>query len=71
MAITKIIVIRNRLDKRVNYALNEDKTALDDVLEYATDKNRIEGEQHLYESAVNCEKENALLSTRVSYYPIL
>ncbi|MCD6322084.1 MAG: relaxase/mobilization nuclease domain-containing protein, partial [Clostridiales bacterium] len=62
MAITKIIVIRNRLDKRVNYALNEDKTALDDVLEYATDKNRIEGEQHLYESAVNCEKENALLS---------
>ena len=59
MAITKIIVIRDRLDKRVSYALNEDKTALNNVLEYAMDDNKIQGEQRLYESAVNCDKERA------------
>lgn len=59
MAITKIIVIKSRLDKRVNYALNEDKTALNNVLEYAMDDNKIQGEQRLYESAVNCDKETA------------
>ena len=60
MAITKIIVIRDRLDKRVGYVLNEDKTALDNVLEYATDKDKTQKEQRLFESAVNCDKENAL-----------
>ena len=59
MAITKIIVIRNRLDKRVSYVLNEDKTALNNVLEYAMDKDKVQGEQRLYESAVNCEKATA------------
>ena len=59
MAITKIIVIRDRLDKRVSYALNEDKTGLDNVLEYAMDKDKIRGEHKLYESAVNCDKETA------------
>lgn len=59
MAITKIIVIRDRLDKRVSYALNEDKTALNNVLEYAMDDNKIQGEQRLYESAVNCDKATA------------
>jgi hypothetical protein len=59
MAITKIIVIRGRLDKRVSYVLNEDKTALNNVLEYAMDENKIQGEQRLYESAVNCDKASA------------
>ncbi len=59
MAITKIIVIRVRLDKRVSYVLNEDKTGLGNVLEYAMDKDKIQGEQKLYESAVNCDKETA------------
>ncbi len=59
MAITKIIVIRERLDKRVSYVLNEDKTGLGNVLEYAMDKDKIQGEQKLYESAVNCDKESA------------
>lgn len=59
MAITKIIVIRDRLDKRVNYVLNEDKTGLGNVLEYAMDKDKIQGERKLYESAVNCDKETA------------
>jgi hypothetical protein len=59
MAITKIIVIRDRLDKRVSYALNEDKTVLNNVLEYAVNKDKIRGEQRLYESAVNCDKATA------------
>lgn len=29
MAITKIIAIRDRLDKRINYAVNGEKTTLD------------------------------------------
>ena len=29
MAIVKIIAIRDRLDKRVNYAINSEKTTLD------------------------------------------
>ena len=45
MAITKTIVIRGRLDKRVSYVLNEDKTALNNLLEYAIDENKIQGEQ--------------------------
>ena len=58
MAVTKIIVIRDRLDKRVSYVLNDDKTGLSNVLEYAMDKDKIQGEQKLYESAVNCDKRN-------------
>jgi len=56
MAITKIIVIQSRLDKRVSYVLNEDKTALSNVLEYTVEENKIQGEQRLYESAINCDK---------------
>ena len=59
MAITKIIVIRDRLDKRVSYALNEDKTVLSNVLEYAMDKDKVRGEQRLFESSVNCDKATA------------
>ncbi len=59
MAITKIIVIRNRLDKRVSYVLNEDKTALNNVLEYAVDNDKIQREQRLFESAMNCNKATA------------
>ncbi len=36
MAITKIIAIRDRLDKRVNYAVNGEKTTLDTGITYAT-----------------------------------
>lgn len=34
MAIVKIIAIRDRLDKRVNYAINGEKTTLDAGITY-------------------------------------
>ena len=49
MAITKIIAIRDRLDKRVNYAVNGEKTTLDAGITYATNPEKTE--QHLYNSA--------------------
>lgn len=36
MAIVKIIAIRDRLDKRVNYAINGEKTTLDAGITYAS-----------------------------------
>lgn len=53
MAITKIIAIRDRLDKRVNYAVNGEKTALDTGITYAANPEKTE--QHFFTSAINCD----------------
>ena len=53
MAITKIIAIRDRLDKRINYAVNGEKTTLDAGITYATNSEKTE--QHFFTSALNCE----------------
>lgn len=53
MAITKIIAIRDRLDKRVNYAVNGEKTTLDAGITYAANPEKTE--QHFFTSALNCE----------------
>lgn len=53
MAITKIIAIRDRLDKRVNYAVNGEKTTLDTGITYAANPEKTE--QLFFTSAINCE----------------
>ena len=53
MAITKIIAIRDRLDKRVNYAVNGEKTTLDAGITYATNPEKTE--QLFFTSAINCD----------------
>ena len=53
MAITKIIAIRDRLDKRVNYAVNGEKTTLDAGITYAANPEKTE--QMFFTSAINCE----------------
>ena len=53
MAITKIIAIRDRLDKRVNYAVNGEKTTLDTGITYAANPEKTE--QHFFTSDLNCE----------------
>lgn len=53
MAITKIIAIRDRLDKRVNYAVNGEKTTLDTGITYA--ENPEKTEQYFFTSAINCD----------------
>lgn len=52
MAITKIIAIRDRLDKRVNYAANGDKTSLNAGIEYAVDSDKTEQPQFV--TTLNC-----------------
>ena len=42
MAITKIIAIRDRLDKRVNYVVNSEKTSLDASVLYAVNPEKTE-----------------------------
>lgn len=53
MAITKIIAIRDRLDKRINYAVNGEKTTLDTGITYAANPEKTE--QHFFTSVLNCE----------------
>ncbi len=53
MAYTKVFAIKKRLDKSVAYAVNEKKTGLAGMIEYAV--NRSKTEQRLFESALNCE----------------
>lgn len=59
MAYTKIRVIRQRLDDRVDYVLNKEKTTLGSSIEYAMNKQKTITEKKLYESTVNCRKNNA------------
>ena len=42
MAVTKIIAIRDRLDKRVNYVVNSEKTSLDAGVAYITNPEKTE-----------------------------
>ena len=53
MAITKIIAIRDRLDKRINYAVNGEKATLDAGITYAANPEKTE--QHFFTSTLNCE----------------
>lgn len=57
MAYTKILVIHNRLDKCVDYALNEQKTSLSAAIDYAL--NRDKTEQTCFETAINCDLSTA------------
>ena len=52
MAITKICVVREQLEKTVQYAANEKKTSLDGVIDYAVNPDKTE--QRLFESCLNC-----------------
>jgi hypothetical protein len=68
MAVTKLWVVRDRLDKVIDYAknptktempkyLNEDLQALKDVLDYAQDGKKTE--KQFYVSGVNCNPDKA------------
>jgi len=60
MAYTKILVIKSRLDARVNYAINEEKTSgLDASMDYALNENKTIDKHILFESSVNCLKDTA------------
>ncbi len=52
MAVTKIIAISDRLDKRVNYALDGEKTSLDAGVTYAANPEKTE--QSFFASTLNC-----------------
>lgn len=52
MAITKIIAIRNRLDKRVAYVTNAEKTALDCGVRYIVNPEKTE--QSFFTAVLNC-----------------
>lgn len=52
MAITKIIAIRDRLDKRVAYVANAEKTALNCGVRYAVNPEKTE--QSFFTAALNC-----------------
>ena len=52
MAITKIIAIRDRLDKRVAYVANAEKTALNCSVRYAVNPEKTE--QSFFTAVLNC-----------------
>lgn len=52
MAYTKVFAIRRRLDDRIDYVVNGEKTALDAGITYATNPEKTE--QHFFTSAINC-----------------
>lgn len=60
MAITKIIAIRDRLDKRVNYVTNGEKTSLDAGITYAANPEKTE--QFFFTSALNCGSVDSAFS---------
>lgn len=60
MAVTKKLVINSRLDSRVNYVLNEEKTqGLVQSIEYAVNKLKTESEKTIFETAINCSLKTA------------
>lgn len=59
MAITKKFVIHQRLDDRVGYVLNDEKTSLDGMLEYATNDDKTVTLKKAYKTALNCNLETA------------
>ena len=52
MAYTKVFAIRRRLDDRIDYVVNGEKTALDAGITYATNPEKTE--QHFFTSTINC-----------------
>ena len=57
MAYTKIKPIRARLDRCVDYALNPEKTGLDDAIAYVENEDKTA--QQFYVSAYNCNADTA------------
>ena len=64
MGYTKIFAIRQRLDKTVTYAANEEKTCLDKLVDYAADPEKTE--MRLYESCINCKNVDNAYEVMVS-----
>ena len=60
MAYTKIIPIRNRLDRCINYALNEKKTDLKNAVFYILNPDKTNSEHIVFESSINCIKDTAI-----------
>ena len=52
MAVTKVFAIRVRLDSRLAYIVNEEKTDLDRMINYAVDKDKTV--RQLFQTALNC-----------------
>ena len=52
MAYTKVFAIRRRLDDRIHYVTNEEKTTLDAGITYAANPEKTE--QYFFTSALNC-----------------
>jgi len=60
MAYVKIIPIRTKLSRNINYVLNANKTGLDKALNYILDGSKTTDDNHVvYESAINCQKDRA------------
>lgn len=66
MAYTKVYAVHSRLDKKVNYALNEDKTRLSGMLDYALNPAKTQGEQRIFGSTLNCNLETAFAEMRTT-----
>lgn len=62
MAITKILVVRNKLDRMINYANNPDKTSLENALDYAM--NAAKTERTMFQSTINCMPGSAYQDMR-------
>ena len=60
MAITKVFAIRVRLDDRVKYAVNGEKTELDSGIAYAVNPEKTE--QNFFVSALNCSSSETAFS---------
>jgi len=70
MAYTKIIAIRNNLNRCVNYALNKDKTDLKNAVFYAFNQEKTNAVHIAYESSINCLKRTAIqdmIATKKKY----
>lgn len=53
MAVTKVFAIKRRMDDRVKYTVNREKTALDSKIIYATNSEKTE--QVFFTDALNCD----------------
>ena len=62
MAVTKILVVRNKLSRMIDYANNPDKTSLMNALDYATDAQKME--TSLMQSVMNCMPDTAYYDMR-------
>ena len=64
MGYTKIFAIRQRLDKTVAYAVNEEKTCLDKLVDYAADPEKTK--MRLYESCISCQSVGSAYKEMIS-----